>query len=69
MLDGLGIFIRRFIVQTTMGTIPVIKASIVFDNDARFSHRKEQLSIETLLAKAAMKLSMNPFCQGLPGST
>lgn len=49
-----------------MGRLPFIKTPIVFDEDARFGHRKEQLSIETLLAEAAMK-TLNTSI--LPGAT
>ena len=51
--------------QPTVRTIPVIKASIVLDNDTRFGQRKEHLSIKALIAKAAMK-TFNPSI--LPGT-
>ena len=53
--EGLGEFIRCFIAQATVGSLPIIKKPIVFDDHAGFGNGKEGFLVETLLSKAAMK--------------
>jgi hypothetical protein len=50
-----GEFIGCFIAQATVGSFPIIKKPIVFDDHAGFGDGKEDFLVETLFSKAAMK--------------
>ena len=50
-----------------MGSLLVVHAPIVLDDDARFGDRKEDFGRQTLVSKTAMKAFDEAICHGLPG--